>query len=89
MGAIRVMPDRTEFEIVAHAAEMFAANAAERDPRAPHVEIVPADASAHRPLPKPVALPHGAARPHVRFDSRASRGGGHRPPSRKAPHRRR
>jgi len=42
VGAIRVARDRTLFEIDARVAGDFAANAAERDPRAPHVRIVPA-----------------------------------------------
>jgi ATP-dependent RNA helicase DeaD len=47
VGAIRVARDRTYFEVARAAADEFAANAAERDPRAPHVRIV-ASAS---PLP--------------------------------------
>ena len=39
VGAIRVARDRTLFEIEARVADDFAANAAERDPRAPHVRI--------------------------------------------------
>ncbi|HEY2747103.1 MAG TPA: DEAD/DEAH box helicase [Polyangia bacterium] len=41
VGAIRVARDRTYFEVARAAAETFAANAAERDPRAPHVRIAP------------------------------------------------
>jgi ATP-dependent RNA helicase DeaD len=41
VGAIRVARDRTLFEIDASVAAQFAANAAERDPRAPHVRITP------------------------------------------------
>jgi ATP-dependent RNA helicase DeaD len=48
VGAIRVTRDRTYFEIARSAADEFAANAAERDPRAPHVQIVPATG----PLPE-------------------------------------
>jgi ATP-dependent RNA helicase DeaD len=39
VGAIRVGRDHTVFEIESRAAADFAANAAERDPRAPHVVI--------------------------------------------------
>jgi ATP-dependent RNA helicase DeaD len=42
VGAIRVDRDRTYFEIAAASADSFAASAAERDPRAPHVRIEPA-----------------------------------------------
>jgi ATP-dependent RNA helicase DeaD len=40
VGAIRVARDRTYFEVSRAVAETFAANAAELDPRAPHVRIV-------------------------------------------------
>jgi ATP-dependent RNA helicase DeaD len=42
VGAIRVDRDRTYFEIAGSSADSFAASAAERDPRAPHVRIEPA-----------------------------------------------
>jgi ATP-dependent RNA helicase DeaD len=42
VGAIRVDRDHTTFEIAGSSAASFAANAAERDPRAPHVRIEPA-----------------------------------------------
>jgi ATP-dependent RNA helicase DeaD len=48
VGAIRVARDRTYFEIAAGAADEFAANARERDPRAPHVRI----SHAERPMPE-------------------------------------
>ncbi|HXU69206.1 MAG TPA: DEAD/DEAH box helicase [Polyangia bacterium] len=44
VGAIRVARDRTVFEIDTRVAAEFAANASERDPRAPHVKITPAAA---------------------------------------------
>jgi ATP-dependent RNA helicase DeaD len=44
VGAIRVDRDRTFVEVAAAAAERFAANAAEVDPRAPHVRIERAEA---------------------------------------------
>ena len=43
VGAIRVDRDRTYFEIAAESAASFAANAAEIDPRAPHVVIAAAE----------------------------------------------
>ena len=46
VGAIRVERDHTMFEIVASAAAEFAANAGEKDPRAPHVRIERAEATA-------------------------------------------
>jgi ATP-dependent RNA helicase DeaD len=56
VGAIRVARDRTVFEIDQRVAANFAANAAERDPRAPHVRITP---SAVGPLTPP--RQHGKA----------------------------
>jgi ATP-dependent RNA helicase DeaD len=47
VGAIRVARDRTYFEVARAAADEFTANAAERDPRAPHVRIAPSST----PLP--------------------------------------
>jgi ATP-dependent RNA helicase DeaD len=41
VGAIRIARDRTVFEIAGRVAGEFASNAAERDPRAPHVHIRP------------------------------------------------
>jgi ATP-dependent RNA helicase DeaD len=52
VGAIRIDRDRTFFEIAAHAANDFAANASETDPRAPHVKITRAEGASppqHRP----------------------------------------
>jgi ATP-dependent RNA helicase DeaD len=46
VGAIRVERDHTLIEIVASAAAEFAANAGEKDPRAPHVRIERAEATA-------------------------------------------
>jgi ATP-dependent RNA helicase DeaD len=55
VGAIRVARDHTYFEVAARAATEFAANASERDPRAPHVHIEPFDgplpAAGFRPPP--------------------------------------
>ena len=39
VGAIRVVRDKTVFEIDERVAKEFAANSSERDPRAPHVRI--------------------------------------------------
>jgi ATP-dependent RNA helicase DeaD len=65
VGAIRVERDRTLFEIAGPAAAAFTANAAEPDPRAPHVRIEPSSA----PMParsletRPASRPHAGARP--------------------------
>jgi ATP-dependent RNA helicase DeaD len=71
VGAIRVSRDRTYFEIRSNAAEAFAADAAERDPRAPHVRIERAkEAMPERSFTPPkkhgvgAKIPHGAKRPH-------------------------
>ncbi len=87
VGAIRVDRDRTYFEIASASAAAFAANAAETDPRAPHVRIGPADAPmparsfptrpAGRPPMRPAAGP--PVRPHVSDDKRHT---GHAPPTR-------
>ena len=47
VGAIRVGPSETLFEISGDAARDFALSAAERDPRAPHVTFEPANKPAH------------------------------------------
>ena len=61
VGAIRVARDRTYFEVARRVADEFAANAAERDPRAPHVRIAPASG----PMPpRSFSPPTGPARPH-------------------------
>jgi ATP-dependent RNA helicase DeaD len=63
VGAIRVARDRTVFEIDGKVAAEFAANAAERDPRAPHVRISPATGD----LPERTfthGKPPGRPRPH-------------------------
>jgi hypothetical protein len=63
VGAIRVARDRTYFEVAANAAADFAVNAAERDPRAPHVTIEPAEGELPaRSLPAAVTG-KGPARP--------------------------
>jgi ATP-dependent RNA helicase DeaD len=63
IGAIRVAHDRTFFEIAAAAAAEFAANAAERDPRAPHVRIELSDSELPpRQAPAARTPPLGAAR---------------------------
>jgi ATP-dependent RNA helicase DeaD len=56
VGAIRIAPRETLFEIAAGAARDFAAAAAEIDPRAPHVVIERADAS---PQPAGPSVSHG------------------------------
>ena len=47
VGAIRVGPNETIFEISGDAARDFALSAAERDPRAPHVTFEPANKPGH------------------------------------------
>ena len=67
VGAIRVARDRTYFEVARSVADEFAANASERDPRAPHVRITPATG----PMPpRSFSPPTGHARPHDNRDSR-------------------
>ena len=53
VGAIRVGPHETTFEIAGHAAHEFADAAAESDPRARHVVISRADAGPAAPTPAP------------------------------------
>jgi len=53
VGAIRIGPQETTFEIAGRAARDFAEASAESDPRAPHVRITRADAPASRPEPRP------------------------------------
>ena len=53
VGAIRVGPHETTFEIAGHAAPEFADAAAESDPRARHVIISRADAGPVAPTPAP------------------------------------
>jgi ATP-dependent RNA helicase DeaD len=89
VGAIRITRDRTYFEIARRAADEFAANAAERDPRAPHVRIEAATgdlpARSFTPPSRPPARKGGSA-PPTRDRPRSS-GGGHRPPSKGRPQR--
>ncbi|HZS38804.1 MAG TPA: DEAD/DEAH box helicase [Polyangia bacterium] len=96
VGAIRVARDRTFFEVAAKAAADFAANAAERDPRAPHVRIEPAtEPMPARSFQTPHGkLPHGKT-PHERpAHGKAPHGKtphhkpahGHNPPRRKPKH---
>ncbi len=70
VGAIRVGPDGSTFEISAQAAGDFALAASRSDPRAPHVEIVPAQGLPSRPhAPPPPSRPHApppsSSRPHA------------------------
>ncbi len=53
IGAIRVFPDHTIFEVASSAASEFAASAAEPDPRAPHVRVTLADPAARNAAPPP------------------------------------
>jgi ATP-dependent RNA helicase DeaD len=78
VGAIRVARDRTLFEVDAGVAAQFAANAAERDPRAPHVRITPSREALPERSFAPDALRRHAKRPHEKphkppHDRRGSR----------------
>jgi ATP-dependent RNA helicase DeaD len=64
IGAIRVARDRTVFEVASQVASEFAANAAEVDPRAPHVRIVPASGELPDRAPPRSPHPRRAGRPH-------------------------
>jgi len=66
VGAIRVGPHETTFEIAGHAAHEFADAAAESDPRARHVVISRADAGPAAATPEPAAAPrHAPSRDHA------------------------
>jgi ATP-dependent RNA helicase DeaD len=72
VGAIRIGPHETIFEIAGDAAAEFELAAAETDPRAPHVRVERIDGNARpatRELPPPDAMPHAtkpyAAKPHA------------------------
>ncbi|HXJ19429.1 MAG TPA: DEAD/DEAH box helicase [Polyangia bacterium] len=62
VGAIRIGPQETQFEIAGEAARDFELAARERDPRALHVTIQRADA-AHAPAPAPAPREHKPKRP--------------------------
>jgi ATP-dependent RNA helicase DeaD len=57
VGAIRIGPRETTFEISGRAALEFADAAAESDPRAPHVLVERADAPSRGPSPMPARKP--------------------------------
>jgi ATP-dependent RNA helicase DeaD len=78
VGAIRVARDRTYFEIDARAAANFAANAAERDPRAPHVRIVPATGGLPERSFSPPKRPHPRASKRDKPRHAKTRGRPHR-----------
>jgi ATP-dependent RNA helicase DeaD len=67
VGAIRVGPQASEFEIAGEAAADFALAAGEPDPRAPHVRIQRVASAAPRPHP-------AAPRPHQPREPRADQG---------------
>lgn len=84
VGAIRVAPRHSEFEIAGHAAEDFALSASLSDPRAPHVRIERVSNESHH-LPKrdpevtregrePVHTPRAHRADVERVELRASRG---------------
>jgi ATP-dependent RNA helicase DeaD len=85
VGAIRIGPQETMFEIAEGAARDFEEAASEQDPRARHVIIRRAEEGGGSPVAAPRAHAHAhapgpAAVPHV------NRGGGHAPPKRKHPY---
>jgi ATP-dependent RNA helicase DeaD len=80
VGAIRVGPHETQFEIAGDAAHDFALAAAEPDQRARHVVIERVQAQGGERPPPPHHAP-GRDRP----PERAHREGGHRPPRRHPP----
>jgi ATP-dependent RNA helicase DeaD len=83
VGAIRVARDRTYFEVARRVAEEFAANAAERDPRAPHVRVTPASG----PMPpRSFSPPASHSRPHDRRAPDDRRPHDKRPPDDRRPH---
>jgi len=90
VGAIRIGPRDTMFEIAGHAAADFADAAAETDPRAPHVRFDRADsspASPPRQTHRPAAPRPAAPRPHhpPKHAGPPAGAGGHRPPKRRRP----
>ncbi|HVU49927.1 MAG TPA: DEAD/DEAH box helicase [Polyangia bacterium] len=86
VGAIRVGPQSSQFEISGEAAADFALAAGQSDPRAPHVRIRRLDADvrgAHRPSGADVRSDgHGAWRPPARRPQPAPRKAGSRRPPR-------
>src|SRR5450432_364244 len=66
VGAIRVGPQSSQFEISAEAADDFALAAGQSDPRAPHVRMLRLDGPPRGPAhgqhrPAPPRMPYGAA----------------------------
>jgi len=85
IGAIRVGPDRTWFEIVAPVADAFLAAASEPDLRNPQIRIQKAEgpAPAASAPPRRATRPSGPPRPHARPTGAARPTGGAKPPRRK------
>jgi ATP-dependent RNA helicase DeaD len=88
VGAIRVGPQETTFEISGDAAGEFAQAASQLDPRAPHVRIARANAPSepHERSPGPARAAHAprpAGGPRGERGDRGDRGGGHAPPRRR------
>jgi len=83
VGAIRVARDRTYFEVREGAAGEFAANAAERDPRAPHVRIERAAGELPARSFAPQAFAPARPRASTAHDRRAKQGGKRSPPRRR------
>ena len=84
VGAIRVGPHETTFEIAGHAAHEFADAAAESDPRARHVVISRADAGPAAPVsgPAPEQAPRRQDKAQAGFAPHASTRE-HAPPKRR------
>jgi ATP-dependent RNA helicase DeaD len=89
VGAIRVGPQASQFEIASEAADDFALAAGESDPRAPHVHIRRLDVGPDRHRAgRDVHAAAGPERQHVSRGERAASPGGHgawRPPARRPP----
>jgi ATP-dependent RNA helicase DeaD len=88
VGAIRIGPSETTFEIAAEAADAYAQASSETDPRAPHVRITRGNAPAPRPAranaageAKPRSA--GSARPSYAHKPASPRAGGNTPPRRR------
>jgi ATP-dependent RNA helicase DeaD len=81
VGAIRVGPQSSQFEIAGEAAAEFALASGEPDPRAPHVRIRRIDSAPHRPSAAARGAPHRPRGAEVKSDGH----GAWRPPARRPP----
>jgi ATP-dependent RNA helicase DeaD len=82
VGAIRIGPQETTFEISGDAAGGFAEASSQVDPRAPHVRIARANA-ASEPHERSPSSARAAHPPRPARGPKADRGGGHAPPRRR------